>query len=126
MMNIDQLKSRIDSHIQAPITWLDDAFMPSMRVSAQDVHQVISSLYHHEELNFKFLTDLTGVHFPERQGEEFEVVYHLHNLVDNIRLKIKVALPLEHPHIPSIVDIYNGANWMERETFDFFGIIFDN
>ena len=45
-------------------------------------------------------------------------------IIPNFRIRLKAYLPLNNPAINSIVDIYNGANWMERETYDFFGIIF--
>lgn len=125
-MNLEQLKNAIAEAYSAQIEWLEDPFMNACRVSANDLYSFIHTLYSNKKLNFNFLTDITAVHYPDLEGREFEVVYHLHNLYDNIRLKIKVAVSLENPHVPSIVDIYSGANWMERETFDFYGIIFDN
>jgi NADH-quinone oxidoreductase subunit C len=52
------------------------------------------------------------------------VVYHLHNLVDNIRLRFKVFAPVEQPDVFSATALYASANWMERETYDFFGVNF--
>lgn len=86
--------------------------------------KVIQFLYDTEELRFRFLTDLTANHFPERAGEELCVVYHLHNLVDNVRLRIKVYVPIEKPDVFTATKVFPGANWMERETYDFFGINF--
>ncbi len=77
-----------------------------------------------EEMQFIFLTDLCGVHWPDDK-EKFEVVYHLHSLVHNFRLRIKARIPGEVPHIKSVVKVYPTANWMERETYDFYGIHFD-
>lgn len=73
---------------------------------------------------FQFLTDLTGVHYPDRAGEELCVVYHLHNLVTNIRVRMKAYVPSAQPDIRTAVELFSGANWMERETYDFFGINF--
>lgn len=76
-----------------------------------------------EQLNFFFLTDLCGIHFPE-QEKELGIIYHLHNLVDNKRIRIKAFVTKENPKIDSLVDLFAGANWMERETYDFYGIEF--
>lgn len=86
--------------------------------------KVLQFLFDDEKLRFRFLTDLTGVHYPERKGEELAVVYHLHNLVDNIRLRFKVFMPSEKPDVYTATKVFSTANWMERETYDFFGINF--
>jgi NADH-quinone oxidoreductase subunit C len=75
-------------------------------------------------LQFNFLTDITVIHYPDRKNEEFTVVYHCHSWVNNIRLRIKVNVPLADPTVPTAIPVHAGANWMEREAFDFFGINF--
>jgi NADH-quinone oxidoreductase subunit C len=85
---------------------------------------VLQYLNEEETLGFRFLTDLTAVHFPDKKGEELCVVYHVHNLVANVRLRIKASVPVQQPDIASITDLYSAANWMERETYDFFGVNF--
>ena len=60
----------------------------------------------------------------ENAGSELGVTYHLHSLIHNFRIRLKTFLSIENPEIPSITDLYVGANWMERETFDFYGVIF--
>lgn len=86
--------------------------------------KVLNFLYDEPDLSFRFLTDLTGVHYPDRKGEEICVVYHLHNLVENIRLRMKVHAPVSQPDIYTATGLFSGANWMERETYDFFGVNF--
>jgi NADH-quinone oxidoreductase subunit C len=86
--------------------------------------KVMQFLYDSEELRFRFLTDLTAVHYPERKDEELCVVYHLHNLVDNIRLRLKVYVATAKPDVFTATQLFSGANWMERETYDFFGVNF--
>jgi len=86
--------------------------------------KVMQFLYDDEELKFRFLSDLTAVHFPDRKGEELCVVYHLHNMVDNVRLRLKVFVPIEKPDVFTATKLFSGANWQERETYDFFGINF--
>jgi len=96
----------------------------TITVPAQMNLKVMQFLYDDEQLRFRFLTDLTAVHYPERKGEELSVVYHLHNLTDNIRLRLKIYVPVERPDVYTATKLFSGANWMERETYDFFGINF--
>lgn len=86
--------------------------------------KVMQFLYDDEQLCFRFLTDLTGAHYPEKSGGELSVIYHLHNLIDNVRLRLKVFVPTEKPDVFTATQLFPGANWMERETYDFFGINF--
>lgn len=93
-------------------------------VPANKAKEVVLWLKNHETLKLNYLTNIAGIHYPFNQGKELEVIYQLHSMVNNIRLRVKATLPIENPEIETIVDIYAGANWMERETYDFFGIIF--
>ena len=77
-----------------------------------------------DEVGFQFLTDLQAVHYPDRTGEELAVVYHLHNLVDNVRIRFKVFTNITTPDVFSATALFQAANFMERETFDFFGVNF--
>jgi len=86
--------------------------------------KVLQFLYDDEELRFQFLTDLQAVHYPDNKGSELAVVYHLHNLKDNIRLRFKVYTNIETPDVYTATQLYACANWMERETYDFFGVNF--
>jgi NADH-quinone oxidoreductase subunit C len=86
--------------------------------------KILQFLFDDEYLRFRFLTDLQAVHYPDRKGEELAVVYHLHNLTDNIRIRFKVFTSIEKPDVYSATALYAGANWMERETYDFFGVNF--
>lgn len=86
--------------------------------------KVLNFLYDDEELRFRFLTDLTGVHYPGQTGRELAVVYHLHNMPDNVRIRFKVFASVASPDIYTATGLFSAANWMERETFDFFGINF--
>ena len=86
--------------------------------------KVLSFLFDEPTLSFQFLTDLTAVHYPDRKDEEIAVVYHLHNLRENTRLRFKVYAPISKPDVYSATALFSSANWMERETFDFFGVNF--
>lgn len=86
--------------------------------------KVLQFLFDDEILRFRFLTDICAVHYPDQKGRELAVVYHLHNLQDNVRIRYKIFTPIENPDIFSATGLYQSANWMERETYDFFGINF--
>ena len=86
--------------------------------------KVMQFLYDDPDLQFTFLTDLCAVHYPERTGEELAVVYHLHNLFENVRIRLKVFLPIQQPDVFTATNIFESANWMERETYDFYGVNF--
>lgn len=85
---------------------------------------VLRFLNEEPNLAFRFLTDITAVHYPDKKDEELCVVYHLHNLVANKRIRMKAYLPVAQPDIATATTLYSGANWMERETYDFFGVNF--
>jgi len=87
------------------------------------IAEIIRLLYDDPSTSFRYLTSLCGIHFPER--ELLGVVYQLHNLQANMRLRLKILFPEKEPVVQSITSIFAGANWMERETYDFFGIQFD-
>ncbi len=96
----------------------------SVRTDADHIIAVLDFLKNDPDLAFVFLTDLCGVHWPEREAK-FEVVYHLHSLIHNLRLRIKVPLRGEPPRCPTATTLWPAANWMERETYDFYGIVFE-
>ena len=86
--------------------------------------KVLNFLYDDDELKFRFLTDLQAVHYPDNKGRELAVVYHLHNLVENVRIRFKVFSDINTPDVYTATGLFSGANWMERETYDFFGVNF--
>jgi NADH-quinone oxidoreductase subunit C len=86
--------------------------------------KVLQFLYDDAVLQFRVLTDLTGVHYPDQPGRELAVVYHLHNLTDNVRLRFKVFTDINTPDVFTASQLFAAANWMERETYDFLGVHF--
>ncbi|WPC14300.1 NADH-quinone oxidoreductase subunit C [Riemerella anatipestifer] len=87
----------------------------------------VKKLIHHlkdSSLEIGFLTDICGIHYPQDKAKELGVIYHLHNMKTNFRVRLKVFMPIEEAEVDTISDLYSGANWMERETFDFYGIRF--
>ena len=86
--------------------------------------KVLQFLYDDNTLQFRFLTDLCAVHYPDNTSKELAVVYHLHNLKENVRLRYKIFTLIAKPDVFSATALYSAANWMERETYDFFGVNF--
>jgi NADH-quinone oxidoreductase subunit C len=77
------------------------------------------------QLAFELCMGVSGVHYPDETGRELHAVYHLVSITRNRRLRLEVAAPDADPHVPSLVDVYPTNDWHERETWDFFGIVFD-
>jgi NADH-quinone oxidoreductase subunit C len=97
--------------------------IPTFTVSLEAIHDIIRYLKETQGLEFEFLTDLCGVHYPE-SPLPFGVVYMMHNMQEKTRIRIKVFLSDNDPAIPTMTDLFSAANWMERETYDFYGITF--
>ena len=92
--------------------------------SADDIESILRFLKEDGDLKFNYLTDITAIHFPELELS-IGVIYHLHSLTNNVRVRIKVFVDGNNPKIPTATNLWEGANWMERETYDFFGVIFE-
>ncbi len=86
--------------------------------------KVLQYLYDEPSLGFTFLTDICAVNYPDHKDAELVVVYHLHNLKENVRLRYSVSTSLENTDVYTATKLFESANWMERETYDFFGINF--
>ncbi len=106
------------------LSWDESYGMLSATVQHDQNLKVLTFLHDEPSLGFQFLTDITGVHYPDRKGEEISVVYHVHNLKENVRLRLKIFVPIEKPDVYTATGLFSGANWMERETYDFFGVNF--
>jgi NADH-quinone oxidoreductase subunit C len=96
--------------------------MLTMTVKRENILEILKFIYKDQKLAFTFLTDITGIHYPER--DELGSIYHLHNMQKNKRIRLKAFFPKSDPTIDSVTPLFSSANWMERETYDFFGIIY--
>jgi NADH-quinone oxidoreductase subunit C len=122
-MTNEAIKQQLTGKFGEQLTEWEEPFgMLTFRAPAEMNLKVLQFLF--DEARFRFLTDLTAVHYPDRKGEEICVVYHLHNLTDNVRLRFKVYAPIEKPDVYTASQLFSAANWMERETYDFFGVNF--
>jgi NADH-quinone oxidoreductase subunit C len=99
--------------------------MLTLVVNPSIAHNVINFLKNDSEIQVQFLTDVCGAQFPEIEGQEFCVIYHLHSLTNNIRIRVKAFIPASTPTIATVSDLFSSANWQERETYDFYGILFE-
>lgn len=107
--------------------------------------EVIQFLYDNPETKFQFLTTIAAIHYPQIAEErtvsgqasnqvvsttdgpsgKIALMYQLHNLYNNERVRLKIYLPIENPTAPTLTNVFAAANWMERETYDFYGVIFE-
>jgi len=99
--------------------------MTTLVIDHNRIFEAMKFLKEDPELNYHFLTDLCGIHYPDNAGQEIGVVYHLHNFMTNKRLRVETFFSSENPSVASMTPLWSAANWMERETYDFYGIIFE-
>jgi NADH-quinone oxidoreductase subunit C len=124
-LNNETIQERLKAKFGEQVSHFEEPFGLLTFEAPKDLNlKVLQFLFDDEELRFQFLTDLTAVHYPDQAGREIAVVYHLHNLAGNIRLRLKVYTDGAKPDIFTATQLYASANWMERETFDFFGVNF--
>ena len=96
--------------------------MLCINVKKEVIQPCLLFLRDDDELQYNFLTTLCGMHYPEKQ--QLGVVYHLHSFINNHRIRIKTTTDIIDPTMPTATKIWPAANWMERETYDFYGILF--
>ena len=105
-----------------PIEISDDFNQLQISISTNQILDVVDYIKNNEACEFRQITDIAGVDFPDRQ-KRFEVIYHFLSFKHNSRLRIKIIIG-EDESIPSITSIFPAANWFEREAFDMYGIQF--
>ncbi len=122
-MNNEILMAFINENTNNSAVCLVDQYdMLNANIKADQLINLVDALKNKQ--GFIYLTDICASHYPEKVGAEFEVNYHLHNLIENQRVRLKVDLAESDINIPTLTVHFVGANWMERETFDFYGVIF--
>ncbi len=97
----------------------------TLHVRRERLPEVAANLRDDPALRFELCSGVSGVHYPEDAGRELHAVYHMLSITHNRRVRLEVSAPDADPHVPSLVGVYPTCNWHERETWDFFGIIFD-
>lgn len=96
----------------------------TVTVNKVDILPILSFLKH--SLHYNLLTDLTAVDYLGKKEERFMLVYQLFSIASKDRLRVKAPLAESDGHIQSATQVWSTANWLEREVFDLFGIVFDN
>ncbi|MCF3938647.1 MULTISPECIES: NADH-quinone oxidoreductase subunit C [Gordonia] len=97
----------------------------TVHVRRQHLRPVALTLRDRDALRFELCLGVNGVHYPDDHDRELHAVYPLASITHNRRVRLEVAAPDSDPHIPTLTDIYPTNDWHERETYDFFGIVFD-
>jgi len=121
----DLIKQKLEEKFAGQVSNFEEPYgLLTFEAPKEQNLKVLQFLYDDADLGFRFLTDLTAVHYPDLKGRELAVVYHLHNLAANVRLRFKVFTSIEDVDVFTATRLFESANWMERETYDFFGINF--
>lgn len=99
----------------------------TLHVRREALVEFLRTLRDDGSLRFELLSSVSGVHYPDDPtGRPLHIVYHVTSMTYRRRIRLEVSVPDDDPHVPSVVAVYPGANWQERETYDLFGIVFDN
>ncbi len=121
----ERIKERLTEKFGESVTNFSEPFgMLTFEVPKEMNLKLLQFLHDDEELKFRFLTDLQAVHYPDDKGRELAVVYHLHSFTTRSRIRFKIFTDIEKPDVFTATRLYECANWMERETYDFFGVNF--
>jgi NADH-quinone oxidoreductase subunit C len=129
----DEIADRLAEALRRNGTEFDDAVEKvvvdrnelTLHVRRDLLPRVAQLLRDEPDLRFEMCLGVNGVHYPHETGRELHAVYPLQSITHNRRLRLEVAAPDSDPHIPSLYGVYPTNDWHERETYDFFGIIFD-
>jgi len=111
-----------DASVERVVVYRDEL---TLEVERGQLPTVAQALRDDPALRFELCLGVSGVHYPDESGRELHAVYPLMSITHNRRIRVEVAAPDADPHIPSLFGIYPTTDWHERETYDFFGIVFD-
>jgi len=121
---IEQITNSLKEKFSDDIVAFEQQYdFPVFTLKKNAVLPVIKFLYENENFQFRFLTTMCGLHFPD-STQPFGMMYQVHSLVHNIRLRFKAFTTKENLEFETLTELFSGANWMEREAFDFYGIKF--
>ena len=121
----DELLNSIKARFDTDVTNISEPFgLLTLETSREKTIDLLTFLKTDAALQFIYLTDITAIHYPETE-KPIGIIYHLHSLVNSIRVRIKVFVADGDVKMPTATGLWNGANWMERETYDLFGVVFE-
>jgi len=125
----DEVADAIERHLPDPAAAIESVVVDrgelTYHVRPEHLVGFMRTLRDEPSLRFEMCLGVSGAHFPEETGRELHAVYPLLSYTHNRRVRVEVAVPDADPHIPSIVAVHPSNDWHERETWDFFGIVFD-
>jgi len=120
----EDILGRLKSKFSFEIPFAESYGMLIIEVPTDQIIEVLKYLKEDPELSYQFLTDLCGIHVPAEVDKEMGVIYHLHNWRANRRIRVKTFFKIGDPKVDTATVLWPAANWMERETFDFYGVEF--
>ncbi|MFE5294337.1 NADH-quinone oxidoreductase subunit C [Isoptericola sp. NPDC056618] len=112
----------VDPHTDSPSPHAE----LTLHVAREHLLAVCRALRDDQDLRFELSLGVSGVHYPDDTGRELHAVYHLTSVTHGRRVRLEVSVPDADPHVPSTTSLYPTNDWHERETWDFFGIVFDD
>lgn len=116
-----KLKAKFGDNVIASEMHYD---FPVFVLNRSVIYDALKYLKEDQELNFHFLTTMCAIHLPDNKGLEMGVMYQLHNMMKNYRIRVKTFMPISDPVLPTVTTLWPTANWMERQEYDFFGVKF--
>ena len=119
---VDTLEAGVPDAIERVVV---DRGELTVHVRREKIVEVCQKLRDDEALRFEMCLGVSGVHYPHLEGEELHAVLHLLSITHNRRIRVETSTPDSDRHMPSTVGVYPTNDWHERETYDFFGIVFD-
>lgn len=123
MINNQQVVEEIVAQFGEQVSQFEEPYgLLTFTCNTENLTDIIKFLKESTVLKFTFLTDITAVHLPDNAGKEFCSVVHMHSWENQIRVRIKVFVPVDAPNVPTLTGLFESANWLEREAFDFFGV----
>ena len=115
-------REEYDASVERVVVYRDEL---TLEITRAQLPRVAKTLRDDAALRFELCLGVSGVHYPGDAGRELHAVYPLMSITHNRRIRLEVAAPDGDPHIPSLFSVYPTTDWHERETYDFFGIVFD-
>lgn len=126
---VDELEGALEEQDLVPDNAIEKVVVDraelTLHIAREHLLLVARTLRDDPALRFELCTGVSGVHFPDDKGRELHAVYHLRSITHGRIVRLEVTAPDADPHVPSIVSVYPTNDWHERETYDFFGLVFD-
>lgn len=125
----DELEGALEEHGLPPAEAIEKTVVDrgevTFHIAREHLLRVARTLRDDPALRFELCLGVSGVHYLGDEGRELHAVYHLRSITHGRLIRLEVSAPDADPHIPSVVSVYPTNDWHERETYDFFGIVFD-